>query len=364
MTVLDAAAQVLALSPGGLSAREITDLILKSNLWTPAGKTPAATVTARISSDIKAKGMASRFERIGPNRFRVRIQAATTAATPPAPTSGSAVAETCSFTDAAERILSDNPQQKPMHYREITKAALSRHLVITQGKTPEATLYAQVLTEIKRDQRRAREPRFVQHGNGMVGLAKWVERGLAASIEQQNGKVRRQLIDAVRGMDWGDFETLVAELMVFLDFEDVEETRRSGDGGIDVRATLVVGDAVRIRMAVQVKKWAKNVQRPEVQKVRGSLGAHEHGLLITTSDFAKGARIEATRPNAVPIALINGEQLAVLLAQAGIGVTTKPAMLYQIDQGWIAKRVKATLSTAPSAKLGHGGKISLPNSGI
>ena len=107
MTVLDAAAQVLALSPGGLSAREITEQILKSNLWTPTGKTPVATVTARISSEIKAKGSASRFERIGPNRFRVRVPVAAIGTSPPAPVSNDPVTKTCSFTDAAERVLGE-----------------------------------------------------------------------------------------------------------------------------------------------------------------------------------------------------------------------------------------------------------------
>ena len=47
----------------------------------------------------------------------------------------------------------------------------------------------------------------------------------------------------------------------------------SGDGGIDVRGTLVVGDAVRIRMAVQAKRWKDNVPVKVVREVRDSLGS-------------------------------------------------------------------------------------------
>ena len=65
-------------------------------------------------------------------------------------------------------------------------------------------------------------------------------------------------------------------------------TPASGDGGIDVRGTLVVGDVIRTRMAVQVKRWKRNVQAPTVQQVRGSLGTHEQGLIVTTSDFRQG----------------------------------------------------------------------------
>ena len=90
-------------------------------------------------------------------------------------------------------------------------------------------------------------------------------------------------------MDPGDFEELIGTLLTKLGFEDVEVTARSNDGGIDVRGTLVTGDVIRTRMAVQVKRWKANVQTPIVQQVRGSLGTHEQGLIITTSDFSKGA---------------------------------------------------------------------------
>ena len=106
------------------------------------------------------------------------------------------------------------------------------------------------------------------------------------------------------------------------------------DGGIDVRGTLVVGDVVRIKMAVQVKKWKlkNNILAPVVQQVRGSLGAHEQGLIITTSDFSAGAIKEAAQPDKTPIALMNGEQLVMLLMEHGIGVHRSTPDLFEIDE--------------------------------
>ena len=116
-------------------------------------------------------------------------------------------------------------------------------------------------------------------------------------------------------------------------FEDVELTSASGgDHGIDVRGTLVVGDSVRIRMAVQAKRWKNNVTSPIVQQVRGSLGAHEQGLIITTSDFSKGAKTEANRSNAAPVALMNGEKMAELLAEYEIGATIRSYKLFELDE--------------------------------
>ena len=108
------------------------------------------------------------------------------------------------------------------------------------------------------------------------------------------------------------------------------EVHSSGDGGIDVRGTLVVGDVIRTRMAVQVKRWKSNVQAPIVQQVRGSLGTHDQGLIITTSNFSEGARTEAERQNAVPVALMNGQQLVGLLVENDIGVHRVPYELIQL----------------------------------
>ncbi|MGI6459872.1 MAG: restriction endonuclease [Candidatus Hydrogenedentales bacterium] len=97
-----------------------------------------------------------------------------------------------------------------------------------------------------------------------------------------------------------------------LQFSDAEWDRffstciaGSGDGGIDVRGALVVGDVVRIKIAVQVKKWKRknNIPAPVVQQARGSLGAHEQGLIITTRDISAGAIKEAAQPDKTPIGL-------------------------------------------------------------
>ncbi|SHO53497.1 restriction endonuclease [Desulfopila aestuarii] len=144
--------------------------------------------------------------------------------------------------------------------------------------------------------------KVVQHGRGYVGLSQWMGRGLAFQIEQHNHQVRKALRERLLAMKPGEFEELISQLLAEMGFEMVEVTKLSGDGGIDVRGTWVVGDVVRIKMAVQVKKWKlkNNIQAPVVQQVRGSLGAHEQGLIITTSDFSSGAMKEAAQPDKTP----------------------------------------------------------------
>jgi len=95
---------------------------------------------------------------------------------------------------------------------------------------------------------------------------------------------------------------------------------------------MVIGMAIHIKMAVQVKKWKHNVQSPVVQQVRGSLGAHEQGLIITTSDFSPGAIKEAEQADKTPVFLMNGEKLVMLLTEYGIGVRRSTPDLFEIDE--------------------------------
>ena len=98
-------------------------------------------------------------------------------------------------------------------------------------------------------------------------------------------------------------------MLAEIGYESVEVTRYSGDGGIDVRCTLVVEDVVRIIVAVQVKKWIlRNNQSPIVNQVRGNLCAHEQRLVIANSEFSKSVGGESAHADKTPIAFMDGEQ--------------------------------------------------------
>ncbi|QDG50211.1 restriction endonuclease [Persicimonas caeni] len=75
-----------------------------------------------------------------------------------------------------------------------------------------------------------------------------------------------------------------------------------------------------MRAGSAATEYPWGVARSGVRQVRGSLGSHEQGLIITTSDFSAGARKEVERPDAVPVGLMDGEQLVKLLVEHGLGV--------------------------------------------
>ncbi len=333
MNSLDAIEHVLAGVAEPLHYQKITELILEQDLWKTEGKTPEATINARLAVDIKKNGSLSRFMRTEPGVFALREWGLEEQHIERKPISSKTPSKNkkLSFTDAAELILDATEEKRPLHYREIMDRILALDLVETAGLTPEATLYSLILTEIKRQTDRGDKPRFVKYGQGLVGLRIWMGEGLAYQIDRQNREVQERLMEHLISLAPEEFEQLVGRLLGELGFEEIEVTSHVGDRGIDIRGTLVVGDVIRTKIAVQAKKWQNNVQSPVVQQVRGSLGAHEQGLIITTSGFSKGAVEEAERPDAVPVALVDGEQLVDLLIEHQILVQRVPYELISLD---------------------------------
>ncbi len=154
--VKTAAIQTLQQTGTALHAKGITQRIMTAGLWRSRGKAPDTTVSARLYSDIKNNEDKSPFVKVGPQIFAFRDSTEIPSDTEPVPT---AVEEAFkphpfnsgfSFTDCALKVLEEFGVKKLMHYKEITEKALQKGWLVTGGKTPDATMYAQVITEIKR----------------------------------------------------------------------------------------------------------------------------------------------------------------------------------------------------------------------
>lgn len=336
MTLFDAICTVLQQADAPLHYQTIAERILDDGLWTSAGQTPAASVSAVLTSEIKQGGEEARFVRTAPGTYALRsighaLETSDLQAVSLEPEGGVA-AESLSFNDAAALVLETDAGGKPMHYKAITERVLALGLIVTKGQTPAATMNAQLTTEIAKASTQGTVARFVAHGQGYYGLATWEPTGIVGDIEQHNAAVRQQLHTWLASMDPTAFEHLVGALLLRLDFEDVVVTVKSGDGGVDVRGVLVeLGGLVRTRYAIQVKRWKHNVQAPEIQHLRGSLAADEHGLFVTLSEYSAGAMAEATAPGKTPIRIINGKQFLGLLIAQGMGVGSTPVRLLEFD---------------------------------
>jgi hypothetical protein len=70
MSVKAAATEVLKKAQSPLHAKAIAEQIIAAGLWTSDGKTPEATVSASLYSDIKKNGDKSTFVKVVPQTFR------------------------------------------------------------------------------------------------------------------------------------------------------------------------------------------------------------------------------------------------------------------------------------------------------
>ena len=140
----------------------------------------------------------------------------------------------------------------------------------------------------------AKSPRFVQHGRGMVGLASLAARRQIVRdvIEEENHEVRQSLLERARAMlRPTDFENLVGELLGAVGFR-----RRRRNEHLPRRRHRCPRHTGRRRSGTHPHGCASEAleelmfAKPIVQQVRGSLGAQEQGLIVTTSDFSRGAR--------------------------------------------------------------------------
>jgi Holliday junction DNA helicase RuvB P-loop domain/Restriction endonuclease len=118
-------------------------------------------------------------------------------------------------------------------------------------------------------------------------------------------------LNSLSGIEFERLITAALNRMAFV----AEMTRTTGDGGIDIEASLdrpLVGG----RYLIQCKRFSPDtlVGSPAVREFYGALIADRRaakGILITTSGFSAQARDFAAN---LPIDLIDGEQLAKLLS--------------------------------------------------
>ena len=109
-------------------------------------------------------------------------------------------------------------------------------------------------------------------------------------------------------------------------------TGRSGDGGID---GVIKQDKLGLDVVcIQAKRWEGPVGRPVIQGFVGSMDyiRAKKGVIMTTSSFTKDAADFVDRIEGKKVVLIDGDQLADLMIEHGLGVvTTKTYELKEVS---------------------------------
>jgi restriction system protein len=119
------------------------------------------------------------------------------------------------------------------------------------------------------------------------------------------------LLDQLMDLPSDAFERLAQRLLREADFDSVNG--KSGDGGIDGLGVYRLG-LVSFPVFFQCKRYRGSVSPGAVRDFRGAMaGRGDKCLLITTGTFTADAKKEATRDDAPPIDLIDGDRLGELL---------------------------------------------------
>ncbi len=133
---------------------------------------------------------------------------------------------------------------------------------------------------------------------------------------------KEQLLEQLMNMAPDAFERLARRLLREADFDSVNVTGQSGDGGIDGLGVYRLG-LVSFPVFFQCKRYRGSVGPGAVRDFRGAMaGRGDKGLLITTGSFTADSKKEATRDGAPPIDLIDGDRLCELLKRYDLGVRT------------------------------------------
>lgn len=144
--------------------------------------------------------------------------------------------------------------------------------------------------------------------------------------EQVRTALAAELRERIAAMPPAGFEQLVVDLLQALGYGGPQEDAgivvgRGGDEGID---GIIKEDRLGLEtIYLQAKRWQNTVGRPDIQRFAGALQGQRarKGVFITSSSFSSEARAYAASIQTT-IVLIDGPQLASLMIEHDVGVTT------------------------------------------
>lgn len=143
------------------------------------------------------------------------------------------------------------------------------------------------------------------------------------------------LLSEIIKLSPASFERLCQRVLRESGFIQVEVTGRSGDGGIDGKGIMRLGGLLSFHVIFQCKRYTGNVGAKAIRDFRGAMvGRADKGLFLTTGNFTRDARSEATRDGAPPIDLVDGRLFVEKMKENGLGVTVKTEEVIEINADW------------------------------
>lgn len=148
------------------------------------------------------------------------------------------------------------------------------------------------------------------------------EENLSFAYEQIRSATISELLERIQRLRPRAFERLALDVLQGMGYGARGElTQMTRDDGID---GVIPQDQLGLEAVyIQAKRWVNPVGREEVQKFSGAMDGHRatKGVFITSSSFTEDAKVYVQRTQNKKIVLIDGQRLAELMFEWGIGVS-------------------------------------------
>ncbi len=158
-----------------------------------------------------------------------------------------------------------------------------------------------------------------------------------SGVQELKASVSQDLLEVIGRGTPEFFEQLVLDVLHAMGYgttrDDLQRVGRSGDGGIDGIISL---DRLGLeKVYVQAKKWQGQVGSPQIQGFMGALqlqGA-DKGVLITSGPIS-GPAWDAAKQARGSVVLIDGQRLASLMIEHGVGVSHEVVRIPKVDMDY------------------------------
>ena len=165
---------------------------------------------------------------------------------------------------------------------------------------------------------------------------------MQSAFSEINDSLADELLTEIMNQPPEFFEKLVVRLLVKMGYGGGNDgagivTPLSGDGGID---GIIREDRLGFsNIYIQTKRYNRDrtVGSPDIRNFIGAIAEYKNkkGLFVTTAKFTDGA---ITSAKASQIVLIDGERLAKLMIEYGVGVSTAQTLeIKKIDSDFFSE---------------------------
>jgi len=235
--------------------------------------------------------------------------------------------------DAVQQIIANFDRNRGLlGFQNLAEAAQRKGRANGDLQVTQSLIAATCRADNVRRSSQGQRQRFRVVGN-RVGLTEWLldgellrlEREIISLTERYRETARRNLARKLQEIPHRPVGELVLLLLERLGVSELVPVRRTGAHGAELhlagKLTAATGE---MRVAIVVRRDGREIGRERVTELRGALhhyGPAHAGWLITTGQVLSGAREEASANGAAPVSLWDGQALAKLCEEHGIGVS-------------------------------------------